>query len=156
VIPTLVVFLVCFAFWLALSGSTAPLSLALGALSSAAVAWANRDLELVSLVVRVAPGFLAYLPWLLKEIAVAGIQVARLVLDPRLPVDPVVVRFDTTLAGDLARTTFANSITLTPGTVTLDVDGPTFVVHALTRGMADLPGGAMERRITAVFQDGRQ
>jgi hypothetical protein len=40
--------------------------------------------------------------------------------------------------------------------VTLDVDGPTFVVHALTRGMADLPGGAMERRITAVFQDGRQ
>lgn len=149
------VFCVCFAFWLALSGSVAPLHLALGALSSAAVAWVNRDLEMVSVATRIAPRFLVYLPWLLKEIVVANIQVTRLVLDPRLPVDPVLVRFDTTLSGDLARTTFANSITLTPGTVTLDVEGPEFVVHAVTRAMADLAGGAMERRIAAVFEEAR-
>ncbi|MGH7313209.1 MAG: Na+/H+ antiporter subunit E [Candidatus Rokuibacteriota bacterium] len=150
---TLLVFALCFAFWLALSGSAAPLPLALGAVSSAAVAWANRDLEMVSLAARCSPRFLLYVPWLLKEIVVANIQVARLVLHPRLPIDPVVVRFDTRLSGDLARTTFANSITLTPGTVTLDVDGSEFVVHAVARTMADLAGGAMERRIAAVFEE---
>jgi multicomponent Na+:H+ antiporter subunit E len=153
VIPTLLVFSVCFAFWLALSGSVAALPLILGALSSAAVAWTNRDLEMVSVAARLSPRFLAYVPWLLKEIAVANIQVVRLVLDPRLPVDPVVVRFDTTLSSDLARTTFANSITLTPGTVTLDVEGAEFVVHAVTRAMADLAGGTMERRVAAVFEE---
>jgi multicomponent Na+:H+ antiporter subunit E len=147
------VFSVCFAFWLALSGSLAPLPLTLGVVSSAAVAWANRDLEMVSLAVRVSPRFLAYIPWLLKEIVVANLQVARLVLDPRLPIDPVIVRFETRLATDLGRTTFANSITLTPGTVTLDVEGSEFVVHALTSGMSGLAGGAMERRIAAVFDE---
>jgi multicomponent Na+:H+ antiporter subunit E len=149
----LVVFFVCLTFWLALSGSFAPMHLALGAVSSAAVAWMNRDLEMVSFAARIAPRFLIYLSWLLKEIVIANIQVTRLVLDPRLPVDPVVVRFDTTLSGDLARTTFANSITLTPGTVTLDVEGQEFVVHAVTRTMADLAGGQMERRIGAVFEE---
>lgn len=152
-IPTLLVFSVCFVFWLALSGSVAPLHLSLGALSSAAVAWANRDVEMVSVAARISPRFLAYVPWLLKEIAMANIQVVRLVLDPRLPVDPVVVRFGTTLSSDLARTAFANSITLTPGTVTLDVEGAEFVVHAVTRAMADLAGGAMERRVAAVFEE---
>jgi multicomponent Na+:H+ antiporter subunit E len=156
VIPILLVFSVCFVFWLALSGSAAPLHLTFGAVSSAAVAWANRDLETVSQAARISPRFLTYLPWLLKEIVVANIQVVRLVLDPRLPVDPVLVRFDTALSGDLARTTFANSITLTPGTVTLDVEGPTFVVHAVTRAMGDLAGGAMERRIAAVFEGARR
>jgi multicomponent Na+:H+ antiporter subunit E len=108
---------------------------------------------MVSLAVRVAPRFLAYVPWLLKEIVVANIQVARLVLDPRLPIDPVVVRFNTRLSTDLARTTFANSITLTPGPVTLDVEGSELVVHALTTAMADLAGGTMERRIAGVFDE---
>jgi multicomponent Na+:H+ antiporter subunit E len=137
--------------WLALSGSVAPLHLALGVLSSAAVAWMNRDLVTAGPAARTVSRFLGYLPWLLKEIVVANLQVVRIVLDPRLPVDPVVVRFDTMLASDLARTTFANSITLTPGTVTLDVDGRQFAVHAVTRAMAGLAGGPMERRIAAVF-----
>ena len=152
----LLVFAVCFAFWLALSGSLAPLPLTLGVVSSAAVAWANRDLEMVSLAVRVSPRFLAYIPWLLKEIVIANIQVARLVLHPRLPIDPVIVRFETRLGTDLGRTTFANSITLTPGTVTLDIEGSELVVHALTRGMADLAGGPMERRIAGVFDEARR
>lgn len=150
---TLLLFSVCFAFWLVLSGSTVPLHLVFGVVSSAAVAWVNRDVEMVSLATRIAPRFLTYLPWLIKEIVLANIQVVRLVLDPRLPVDPVVVRFDTTLSSDLARATFANSITLTPGTVTLDVEGSEFVVHAVTRAMADLAGGAMERRIAAAFEE---
>lgn len=150
---SLLVFLVCFGLWLLLSGSVAPLHVALGAVAAAAVTWMNRDLELVSPAARVSPRFLGYLPWLLKEIVVANIQVARLVLHPRLPIDPVVVRFDTVLTGELARTTFANSITLTPGTVTLDVEGPEFLVHGITPEVADLAGGPMERRIARVFHE---
>ena len=58
----MLVFSVCFAFWLALSGSLAPLPLTLGVVSSAAVAWANRDLELVSRAVRVSPRLVTYVP----------------------------------------------------------------------------------------------
>jgi multicomponent Na+:H+ antiporter subunit E len=72
------------------------------------------------------------------------------VLDPRLPVDPVVVRFKTRLTSDLAVTAFANSITLTPGTVTVDVEEREFVVHALT---PQTPAGfaGMERRVAEAF-----
>lgn len=65
---------------------------------------------------------------------VANVQVARLVLDPRLPIDPVVVRYEAPFSGDLAITTLGNSITLTPGTVTLDVAGRALVA-ALSLGL---------------------
>jgi multicomponent Na+:H+ antiporter subunit E len=97
---------------------------------------------------------LAYAPWLLREIWIANIQVVRLVLDPRLPIDPVVVRLPTRYTSDLARTTLANSITLTPGTVTIDVEDETLVVHAITRaGGDDVLGGGMARRVGRVFGD---
>ena len=114
------------------------------------VAYLNRDLEVLSTAVRASPRFLAYLPWLFKEIVVANVQVIRIVLDPRLPVAPVLLRFKTRLTSDLAVTTFANSITLTPGTVTVDVEEGALVVHALTpptpSGMA-----GMEHRVAEVF-----
>ena len=148
------VFLVCFILWLALSGSTAPLHLILGAGAAALVAWVNRGDELLSGLLWRLPRMLLYAPWLLAEIVKANLQVARLVLDPRLPIDPVVVTFDTALTGPLARTTFANSITLTPGTITLDTEDSSFTVHAITRAMSDVSGGSMERRVAAVFGQG--
>lgn len=149
----LVVFLVCFAFWLVLSGHPTPLYLALGAASAALVAAINHDIEKISEAVRVTPRFLGhYLPWLMREIVVANLQVLWIVLHPRLPIEPVVLRLRAELPDDLAVTTYANSITLTPGTVTLDVDGPDLVVHALTRESADaLASGTMARRIGEVF-----
>jgi len=146
------VFAVCFVFWLLLSGHYAPFYLALGALLSAGVAWVNRDDESISDLVRAFPRLAAYVPWLLKEIVVANLQVARIILHPRLPIDPVVIRFRPPLTGDLAQTLLGNSITLTPGTITLDVDGDEFVVHALTaRAGRDLIEGSMPTRVKAVF-----
>jgi multicomponent Na+:H+ antiporter subunit E len=147
------VFLVCFLFWLSLSGHVEALGLILGVVASALVAWLNRDLEAISGALGVAPRFcLSYLPWLLKEIVVATLDVARIIVRRDLPIDPVVVRIPASLRSDLARTTFGNSITLTPGTVTLDVDGSDFVVHALTRrGAAGLADGAMARRVARTF-----
>ena len=147
----IVVFLACFILWLALSGSTALLHVFLGAAAAALVTWMNRGDELLSEWLWRLPGMLRYAPWLFTEIVKANLQVARLVLDPRLPIDPVIVTFDSVLTSPLARTTFANSITLTPGTITLDVDGSSFTVHAVTEAMSDLSGSAMERRVAAVF-----
>lgn len=149
----IVVFLACFILWLALSGSTAPLHLFLGAVAAALVAWVNRGDELLSEWLWRLPQMLRYAPWLFTEIVKANLQVARLVLDPRLPIDPVIVTFDSGLTSPLARTTFANSITLTPGTITLDVDGSSFTVHAITEAMSDLGGSEMERRVAAVFRE---
>jgi multicomponent Na+:H+ antiporter subunit E len=150
----LLVFAGCLAFWFLLSGHLAILDLVLGVAASAAIAWVNRHDEALSDLLVWSPRMLAYLPWLLREIWTANLQVVRLVLDPRLPIDPVVVSLPTRYATDLARTTLANSITLTPGTITLDVDGETLVVHAITRaGGEDIAGGGMARRVGRVFGD---
>jgi multicomponent Na+:H+ antiporter subunit E len=143
-------FAVSLGFWLVLSGHPTPLHLVQGVLSSALVAYITRDLKIMSAAVRFGPRFLAYIPWLLKEIVVANVQVIRIVLHPRLPVDPVLVRFRTRLTSDLAVTTFANSITLTPGTVTVDVQEGECVVHALTRQTPSSFAG-MERRVAETF-----
>ena len=96
--------------------------------------------------------FLGYLPWLASQVVVASLQVAYTVLHPRLPISPRVVRITAPYPHTLARLTLANSITLTPGTVTLDVEGDTFLVHALTEdGSRELQRGAMSDRVSALF-----
>ncbi len=146
------VWTVCFGLWLVLSGHPTPLHLAQGALVAGLVAYLNRDIEAVSACVRCCPRFLAYLPWLLKEIVVANVQVVRIVLDPRLPTDPVLLRVPIRLSGAMAVTTFANSITLTPGTITVDVQGSELVVHSLTAQTPESFAG-MEQRVAEVFGD---
>jgi len=92
--------------------------------------------------------------WLLREVALANLQVLRLILHPRLPIDPVVVRFDSALESPLAKVVFGNSITLTPGTLTLDIDGQRFMVHAITEDSASPTAlGAMQRRVAEAFGD---
>jgi multicomponent Na+:H+ antiporter subunit E len=148
------VFSACLVLWLLLSGHVGALDFAMAAVASALVAFANRDIEGLSELLRWTPRLLVYLPWLLKEIWVANIQVVKLVLDPSLPIDPVVVRLRTRFSSDFARTALANSITLTPGTITLDVDGEEFLVHAITAGGgADIQAGGMARRVGQVFGD---
>ncbi len=93
-----------------------------------------------------------YAPYLLWEIAKANVQIAYVVLHPSLPIDPKVVEFRAAVWGDVPVTTLANSITLTPGTLTVDVTGRSFVVHSLTSGArADLFEGALERAVRFVF-----
>ena len=149
-----VVFTACFVFWFLLSAHFAPLDIAMATIAAAGVALLNRDIELLSGILRFAPRLIGYTPWLLKEIVLANWQVLKIVVDPKLPIDPVVVRFTPALTTDLALTTLANSITLTPGTITLDLEGTEFTVHALTSaGGADIIGGGMARRVGQVFGD---
>jgi len=93
-----------------------------------------------------------YTPYLLKEIAVANLQIAYVVLHPDLPIDPEVVELKAAVWGDAAVTTLANSITLTPGTLTVSVTDRAFAIHSLTAGAReDLFDGGLERAVRFVF-----
>lgn len=96
--------------------------------------------------------WLIYLPFLLWEITKANLQVAYVVLHPRLPIDPDIVRFQPAVWHGLPVTTLANSITLTPGTLTVDVREGDFYVHHLTTAAREgLLAGTLERAVRFVF-----
>lgn len=87
-----------------------------------------------------------YLPWLLWQVLVANIDVLLRVFGFR-EIDPCVVRFTPELTSEFGKVTLANSITLTPGTVTVDIEGDEFIVHALSREAADaVLAGSMEKK----------
>ena len=98
--------------------------------------------------------FVGYLPWLFYEILLANFHVARMVLDPRMPIDPRLVEFQSKLEGDIPMTVLGNSITLTPGTITVDIREGKFLVHALTQKVADdLLSGKMEERVANIYRN---
>ncbi len=140
-----------FAVWLVLSGHFDPLHLALGLVCSALVAQCSSGLLLTdkpSLHLLAATwGAVRFLPWLLYEIIVANLHLVYLVCRPQR-LRPQIVRFRTHLRGDVAKVFLGNAITLTPGTITLDIDGDEFIVHAVSDVSAtSLRTGEMERRI---------
>jgi multicomponent Na+:H+ antiporter subunit E len=140
-----------FAFWVALSGMFTPFLLLAGlgaAVAIAAIALRMEVADPEGYPVRFSVAVVTYWPWLLKEILVSGWRVARIVLDPRLPVSPAMVRFRPSQQTAVGLATHANSITLTPGTITVEAGHDEFVVHALTlEGAAGLAGSEMDRRV---------
>ncbi len=156
-----------FVFWVVLSGKFDVFHLGIGVASAVWIALGTQRLLLRTpaivpddrhpLTAIVWGRLLLYIPWLGWQVVLSGLQVAWLVIHPKMPISPLVVRFNTPLPHELARLTLANSITLTPGTVTLDVEGDTFVVHALTTGSAAAltPAagqGRMQCRVEALYQ----
>ncbi len=148
-----------FIFWVILSGKIDAFHLSLGLLSSLSVAWVSRRLRRLDPPLVSPPAWLrwpGYLLWLFKEVVVSSVQVAMIVLSPKMPINPRVVRLRRYLPNDLAKLTLANSITLTPGTVTVDLEGKDFIVHALTEegALTLVPRtgeGEMARRVKALF-----
>jgi multicomponent Na+:H+ antiporter subunit E len=140
------------AFWLALSGYYTPMLVTLGVVSTAVcvlVAIRMRTADEEGAPIELLRGAITYYPWLLKEIAKSAWAVTRVVLHPSLPISPTMatVQGGQRTAAGLA--TYANSITLTPGTVTVGVDGQMLTVHALMRdGALDLEAGGMDRRVS--------
>lgn len=147
-----------YAFWILMSGYFTPFLLAAGFASALVVVWlahrmevADREGHPAHLTLR---GF-SYWPWLVKEIWKAGIVVTRIILNPRLPVSPTLVRFRPGQETNIGLVTHANSITLTPGTITVEAARTEFTVHALTReGAAGCVDSEMNRRVQR-FEGGR-
>ena len=137
--------------WLLLSGHYTTLILSLGALSVLAVTWFvwrmdRVDGELAVLPMR--PRLLYYLLWLMWQVVLSNIDLVRRIWNPALPIRPTWQRLDIKVTSPLAKVLYANSITLTPGTLTTDVREDHFMVHSLTsEGIDELRKGDMERQI---------
>ncbi len=133
--------------------------LAVGILTAAIVTIASRNLfPAVSVHPRRVVLFLLYIPAFLWEVIKSNVDVAYRVLHPRMPINPGIVRVPVTLKSDYGKTILANSITLTPGTLTLDVKGQNFYVHWLNiqtydpEEAAEIITGKFMRFLGKVFQ----
>jgi multicomponent Na+:H+ antiporter subunit E len=143
-----------FALWLILSGHYTPVLVAFGALSSAVVVLVLRHMRILDgegQPLQLLAAGLRYWAWLLWEIIKANWDVTKVIVDRRLPISPALFEAPTTQKSDLGRVIYANSITLTPGTISVDMPGDRILVHALTQAGADgVLSGDMDRRVTAM------
>lgn len=142
-----------FAFWVVMSGYFTPFLLGAGVGCSIAVALFARRLRVIDPETHPANSFslmLRYWPWLAWEIVKSAWDVTRLIVSPRLPISPTLIRVRPTQQSDVGRVIYANSITLTPGTLTVLAEDGEFLIHAITRAGADgVASGDMDRRVTA-------
>lgn len=152
--------LLLMALWLVLSGHRDPFHLSLGVASVAFVLWINRPIRRVPLALPCRPQpppirlwrLLTYLPWLFGQMLASGLYVAYLSLRPGPAMRPLLVRFQSRLPSLSAQVVLGNSITLTPGTLTVEIEEDRFTVHALSERTADgLLDGRMARRVARLF-----
>jgi len=157
-VPFVFTFCVLFATWCVLSGKFDGFHLTLGIVSCLIVSYFSSDMFLSPRGFRRLPvvwsRFLRYIPWLLFQVFIANIHVLYLAFHPRMMelIDPQIVRFDSRLKSDLALLTLANSITLTPGTITVYIS----IYGEVTFHMIDAESGQslpwiMDVRIAEVF-----
>jgi multicomponent Na+:H+ antiporter subunit E len=144
-----------FIFWILLSGEFTFILITSGVVASLITAYLSHDIfigkaDLKTETERVFK-FIVYIPWLLWEIILANVEIAYLVLSPKPLVDPQIVRFKNDLKTDLGIVTLAHSITLTPGTVTVDANREEFVIHAIWQKSAEgIISGEMQRKVKKI------
>jgi multicomponent Na+:H+ antiporter subunit E len=141
------------AFWLLLSGMFTPFLVTAGVASAAAVIFISKRMDVVDdegHPIHLAWGaVISYWPWLVRAIIASAWDVTRRIIDPRLPISPTLVSFAPSQKTALGLVTHANSITLTPGTIAVEVEPGRFLVHALSAdAAAGLAGSEMDRRCT--------
>ena len=163
-VSVLLEFVILYAFWFVLCFHFTPQFFLMGAAAAALVTYLTNDLFYASLQqgenLRSAVGtiflqiwrFILYLPWLIWQIVLANVQVAILVLNPRMPIEPAFFLFSTGMKKNMARVTLANSITLTPGTITVDLEEGNYTIHTLKPPLAEgLVSGDMQNRVARVY-----
>jgi multicomponent Na+:H+ antiporter subunit E len=98
--------------------------------------------------------FAVYVPWLIWQIIISNLRVARVVLNPRMPIRPTFISQPPGVAGDRALTLLGMSTTLTPGTLTVDVRPDEIFVHALDAASArDMRDAVVASRVAEVFEE---
>jgi len=139
--------------WVILSGHYTPLLLSLGLLSVLIVAFISSRMNLIIFNQPILQlYFIKFIPygfWLIIQILKSNIDVCKRILNPKLPINPQLVKVKSTQASNLAKVIYANSITLTPGTISIDLDGSEIEVHSLSKeGVVGLKKGIMDKKIT--------
>lgn len=155
-----IVLLLCLAvIWLLWSGYFEPLILSFGAASVLFVLWICFRMRIVDeegspYHIAMQTRWFLYIPWLLKEIVVANLDVTKRILSKDLPISPVLFEAPCSQKTDLGRVIYANSITLTPGTVSYGVSDDKILVHAIAKEARDgVLTGEMDRRVTRLEGD---
>ena len=142
-----------FVVWVLLSGKFTAGHLVLGVMASSVVAWLNTGLSpspiqqtpWIRLVV-------AYSPWLFIRVVKSSLHLTRLILDPSLPIAPRIIKYQTPLMGKFPVVLLGNSITLTPGTITIEANGQDLVVHAMDEESAqDVVQQEFDKKIAHLF-----
>ena len=150
----LILLMLLIAAWLLWSGYLKPLLIGLGALSCILTVWIVRRMGYFddeNFAFHYDWRLLGFWAWLCGEVVKSSVEVARVVLRRRVDVEPTVVDIDGSGLGPVDLALLGNSITLTPGTLTLDVHEDRLLVHALTAdGAAALERGEMQRRVAAL------
>lgn len=144
--------LVLYVFWLLLSGYFTAFLMTAGAASAIAVVLLARRMDIADHEghpIHLGLRLFTYWPWLFVEIVKSAWDVSKIILNPRLPVSPTLIRVKTSQKTEVGVVVYANSITLTPGTISVELGQDDILVHALTReGAAGLETGEMDRRVT--------
>lgn len=150
-----------FGLWLILSGRYDAVHIAFGIISVILVMALNHRVYRLQLFKGDVPSmsrlhigrFICFIPWLLCEIVRASLQVARVVLHPRMPINPSLLRFRVNMPCLNSAVMLGNCITLTPGTVTIELKDNEFLVHALLdESAAGLINGTMQTHVARLFQ----
>ena len=166
ILKTVAQFFLMMGFWLLLSGHYDFFHIAMGVLSSAVVVLLNLRLRRyyhftdemfktspLSATMNILRFLFVYIPWLIWQIVVASLQVAYVVLHPKMPIDPALIRFTTRLPTMGSKVILGNSITLTPGTITIQISDDEFLVHALmdvsSSGIID---GTLPEQVAKLFE----
>jgi multicomponent Na+:H+ antiporter subunit E len=142
---------ILFLYWVLLSGHITILLLTLGLASVILVIWLvyrmdRNDNAPFRMLFKIE--FFSYLGWLTWQVIITNIDVARRIWDPSLPINPASRKIKVNIKDPLIKTVYANSITLTPGTVTTEVGEDYFIVHALNaESLDELEDGEMETRL---------
>lgn len=157
---TVVLFVGLMLFWLSMSGYFDLLHIGFGVVSAGIVLFFFHSIrhyaffeEEKSSLQGVRPfQFATYLFWLIWQIIKSGLYVAGVILKPSMPIEPSIVTFRADLPGPYAKMLLGNSITLTPGTLTVDIEGDLFTVHALTRETyAGIVDDSMPRQVLKLY-----
>lgn len=157
---TLMTALTLFALWLLMSGIYKPLIVWLGVASSIITVIVVRRMDNAAdterLQIHLKPfATIGYWFWLIVEIAKANWAVTKIILSPSMPLNRHIFKVPSTQRTDLGQTIFANSITLTPGTITVEVEEDNFLVHAVSYSADDIEALAdMDARVTAIESAG--
>ncbi len=155
------IFLLLFGIWIIFSGLFDAFHTTLGLISAAFVTlisseffFADRSAGVgarIQQIIRLP----IYLLWMLYQILLSNIHILKLALSPGdlEEVEPSLIRVKTNLKTDFGKWMLANSITLTPGTITIDIEGDELLIHSISKATsAGVEDDSMERKIAAIFE----
>ena len=146
-----------FVVWLVLSGRYDLFHVLTGFMMACVVAWLNTGFAHSAFHHFPWVRTILYIPWLFLRVVQSSLHLTKLILSPSLPIKPKLISYRSHFQHQGAIVMLGNSVTLTPGTITVEVNGSHLLVHAIDEAAGeDLTSGRMEKKIAEVFQETRK